>query len=66
MRFDSGSGVSLEVEQAGGRTDKHGQIVLAVDDCRHDPEELFARARAAEEGGDITEAERMSRIPEPT
>ena len=39
---------SLEVEQAGGRTDKRGQFVLAVDDCRHNPDDLFASAQAAE------------------
>jgi hypothetical protein len=33
---------SLEVEQAGARTDKHGQFVLAVDDCRHNPDDFFA------------------------
>jgi tetratricopeptide (TPR) repeat protein len=52
----------LEVEQAGGRTDKHGQFVLAVDDCRHNPDDLFARAQAAEQVGDIAAAERFYRI----
>ena len=53
---------SLEVEQAGGRTDKRGQFVLAVDDCRHDPDDLFASAQAAEQAGDIAEAERFYRL----
>ena len=44
---------SLEVEHSGGRTDKHGQFALAVDDCRHNPDDLFASAQAAEQAGDI-------------
>jgi hypothetical protein len=53
---------SLEVEQAGGRTDKRGQFVLAVDDYRHNPDDLFASAQAAEQAGDIAEAERLYRL----
>jgi tetratricopeptide (TPR) repeat protein len=36
--------------------------VLAVDDCRHNPDDLFASAQAAEQAGDIAEAERFYRI----
>jgi len=32
--------------------------MLAVDDCGHDPDDLFANAQAAEQAGDIAEAER--------
>jgi hypothetical protein len=39
-----------------------GQFMLAVDDCRHDPDRLFASAQAAEEAGDIAEAERFYRM----
>jgi tetratricopeptide (TPR) repeat protein len=35
--------------------------MLAVDDCRHDPDCLFASAQAAEEAGDIAEAGRFYR-----
>jgi tetratricopeptide (TPR) repeat protein len=62
VRFRPGLSHSLEVEQPGGRTDKHGQFVLAVDECRHNPDDLFARAQSAEEVGDIAEAERLYRI----
>jgi tetratricopeptide (TPR) repeat protein len=58
VRLHPGPCDSLEVEQAGARTDKRGQFVLAVDDCRHDPDDLFANAQAAEQAGDIAEAER--------
>jgi tetratricopeptide (TPR) repeat protein len=36
--------------------------VLAVDDCRQNPDDLFTNAQAAEEAGDIAEAERFYRI----
>jgi tetratricopeptide (TPR) repeat protein len=62
VRLRPGRSHSLEVEQPGGRTDKHGQFVLAVDECRQNPDDLFARAQSAEEVGDIAEAERLYRI----
>ena len=62
VRLRPGPCNSLEVEQAGGRTDKRGQFVLAVDDCRHNPDDLFVRAEAAEQAGDIAEAERLYRL----
>src|ERR1700733_166885 len=52
----------LQGEQHGGRPDKYGQFVLAVDNARDDPDELFDRANAAEKIGDIAEAERLYRI----
>jgi tetratricopeptide (TPR) repeat protein len=62
VRLRPGPRHSLEVEQPGGRTDRHGQFVLAVDECRQNPDDLFARAQSAEEVGDIAEAERLYRI----
>jgi tetratricopeptide (TPR) repeat protein len=62
MRFHRGPCDSLEIEQSGGRANKHGQFMLAVDDYRHNLDDLFASAQAAEETGDIAEAERFYRI----
>jgi tetratricopeptide (TPR) repeat protein len=36
--------------------------MLAVDDSRHNPDDLFASAQAAEQAGDVAEAERLYRI----
>jgi tetratricopeptide (TPR) repeat protein len=62
VRLHAGSHYSLEVEQAGGRTDKNGQFVLAVDTSQHNPDDLFEQAQSAEEDGDVAEAERSYRI----
>ncbi len=62
VRLRHGPSHGLEVEQAGGRTDKHGQFVLAVGHSHYDPDDLFQQAQAAEEGGDIAKAERLYRI----
>jgi tetratricopeptide (TPR) repeat protein len=62
VRLHAGPHYSLEVEQPGGRTDKHGQFVLAVDGSPRNPDDLFEQAQLAEEAGDITEAERLYRI----
>jgi tetratricopeptide (TPR) repeat protein len=60
VRLHPGPCNNLVVEQPGGRhADKHGQFVFAVEDCRHNPDDLFASAQAAEEAGDIAEAERL-------
>jgi hypothetical protein len=59
VRFHPGPHRSLEVEQAGGRTDKNGQFVLAIDGSQHSPDELFGQAQLAEENGNIAEAERL-------
>lgn len=61
VRFHPGPHRSLQVEQAGGRTDKNGQFVLAIDGSQHSPDELFGQAQLAEENGDIAEAERLYR-----
>jgi tetratricopeptide (TPR) repeat protein len=62
VRLQVGPHKSLEVEQPGGRTDKHGQFVLAVDGSQHNPDDLFDQAQSAEEAGNITEAESLYRI----
>jgi hypothetical protein len=62
VRLHPGPHRSLEVEQAGGRTDKNGQFVLAIDGSQHSPDELFGQAQLAEDNGDIGEAERLYRI----
>jgi hypothetical protein len=48
---------NIHVEQAGRRSDKHGQFVLSVDGARDDPDELFDLAQSAEQMGDVAEAE---------
>jgi tetratricopeptide (TPR) repeat protein len=62
VRLHAGALSDVQVEQSGGRTDKYGQFVLAVDDAREDPDELFDLAHAAEQMGDIAEAERLYRL----
>jgi tetratricopeptide (TPR) repeat protein len=62
VRLRPGPGNSLEVEQPGGLTDKRGQFLFAVDGSEHCPDDLFARARSAEESGDTVEAERLYRL----
>jgi tetratricopeptide (TPR) repeat protein len=62
VRFRAGPHNSLEVEQPGGRTDKHGQFLFAVDGSGQSPDDLFTRAQSAEEIGDIVEAERLYRL----
>ena len=52
----------VQVEQHGGRADKYGQFVFAVDEARDDPDELFERAQSAEQVGDVEEAERLYRL----
>src|SRR5262245_33938081 len=52
IRLHAGAISDVQVEQAGGRTDKYGQFVLAVDRARDDPDELFDRAHTAEQMGD--------------
>ena len=62
VRLYAGALSDVQVEQPGGRTDKYGQFVLAVDGARDDPDDLFDRAHAAEQVGDIAEAERLYRF----
>ena len=55
------AGPILEIEQPGGRTDQHGQFVLAVDQSQNNYDDLFEQAQSAEEVGHIAEAERLYR-----
>jgi tetratricopeptide (TPR) repeat protein len=62
VRLHAGAVSEVQVEQSGGRTDKYGQFVLAVDEARQDPDDLFDRAFFAEQLGDLAEAERLYRL----
>jgi tetratricopeptide (TPR) repeat protein len=62
VRLHAGSQYNLEVEQPGGRTDQHGQFMLAVDQSQNNADDLFEQAQLAEEARDIAEAERLYRI----
>jgi tetratricopeptide (TPR) repeat protein len=62
VRLHAGPCSDVQVEQPGGRTDKYGQFVLAVEGARDDPDDLFDRALVAEQVGDIAEAERLYRL----
>jgi len=62
VRLHGGALSDVQVEQNGGRTDKYGQFVLAVENARDNPDELFDAAFAAEQQGDLTEAERLYRL----
>jgi tetratricopeptide (TPR) repeat protein len=53
---------AIEIEQPEGRTDKRGQFVLPVSRPEQNPDALFEQAQAAEETGDIAEAERLYRV----
>jgi tetratricopeptide (TPR) repeat protein len=53
---------AIEIEQPGGRTDKRGQFVLPVSPPAPNADALFEQAQAAEDAGDIAEAERLYRV----
>src|SRR5262245_7980798 len=53
---------AIEIEQPEGRTDKRGQFVLPVSRPEQNADDLFEQAQAAEETGDIAEAERLYRV----
>jgi tetratricopeptide (TPR) repeat protein len=53
---------TIEIEQPEGRTDKRGQFVLPVSPPAPNADALFERAQAAEDAGDIPEAERLYRV----
>jgi TolA-binding protein len=61
LRLQPGTHRALEVEQPEGRTDKRGQFVLPVSPPEQNADALFEQAQAAEETGDIIEAERLYR-----
>jgi tetratricopeptide (TPR) repeat protein len=62
VRLHASANSDVQVEQPGGRTDRYGQFVMAVESAGDDPEDLFDRALAAEQMGDIIEAERLYRL----
>lgn len=51
----------LLVEQIKGRTERTGQYILDVDQPHDDANALFAKARGAEEQGDLATAEQLYR-----
>jgi tetratricopeptide (TPR) repeat protein len=61
-RLHAGALSDVQVELLGGRTDKYGKFLLAVDESRDDSDELFERAQSAELKGDIAEAEQLYRL----
>jgi tetratricopeptide (TPR) repeat protein len=62
LRLHPAAHHSIEIEQPGGRTDKRGQFVLPVSPPAPNADALFEQAQAAEESGDIAEAERLYRV----
>jgi Tetratricopeptide repeat/BRCA1 C Terminus (BRCT) domain len=62
LRFHAAAHHAIEIEQPGGRTDKRGQFVLPVSPPAQNADVLFERAQAAEEAGDLAEAERLYRV----
>jgi tetratricopeptide (TPR) repeat protein len=62
LRLQAGVHRDIQVEHRGGRTDKYGQFVLAVDEAPENPDELFDGAHAAEQMGNVAEAERLYRL----
>jgi hypothetical protein len=62
LRLQPGTHRALEVEQPEGRTDKRGQFVLPVSPPEQNADALFEQAQAAEETGDLAEAERLYRV----
>jgi TolA-binding protein len=53
---------TIEIEQPGGRMDKRGQFVLPASAPEQNADALFEQAQAAEETGDVAEAERLYRV----
>jgi tetratricopeptide (TPR) repeat protein len=62
LRLHPAAHHAIEIEQPEGRTDKRGQFVLPVNQPEHNSDALFDQAQAAEEIGDIAEAERLYRV----
>jgi tetratricopeptide (TPR) repeat protein len=59
LRLHPASHHTIEIEQPEGRTDKRGQFVLPAPPPEQNADALFEQAQAAEETGNITEAERL-------
>ncbi len=62
LRLHPAAHRAIEIEQPGGRTDKRGQFVLPVNGPAPNADALFEQAQAAEDAGDIAEAERLYRV----
>jgi len=62
LRLHPAAHRAIEIEQPGGRTDKRGQFVLPVSPPEQNADALFEQAQAAEETGDVAEAERLYRV----
>src|ERR1700756_879446 len=62
LRLHQAAHHAIEIEQPGGRTDKRGQFVLPVNAPAPNADALFEQAQAAEDAGDIAEAERLYRV----
>jgi tetratricopeptide (TPR) repeat protein len=62
LRLHPASPHAIEIEQPEGRTDKRGQFVLPVSPPKQNADALFEQAQAAEETGDVAEAERLYRL----
>src|SRR6266404_1097989 len=62
LRLHPAAHHAIEIEQPGGRTDKRGQFVLPVNAPAPNADALFEQAQAAEDAGDIAEAERLYRV----
>jgi tetratricopeptide (TPR) repeat protein len=62
LRLHPATHHTIEIEQPEGRTDKRGQFVLPATPPERDADALFEQAQAAEETGNIAEAERLYRL----
>jgi tetratricopeptide (TPR) repeat protein len=59
LRLHPASHHTIEIEQPEGRTDMRGQFVLPATPPEQNADALFEQAQAAEESGNIAEAERL-------
>jgi tetratricopeptide (TPR) repeat protein len=62
LRLHPATHHTIEIEQAEGRTDKRGQFVLPASPPEQNADALFEQAQAAEQNGNIAEAERHYRV----
>jgi tetratricopeptide (TPR) repeat protein len=62
LRLHPATHNAIEIEQPEGRTDKRGQFVLPVNPPEQNADALFEQAQAAEEAGNLAEAERIYRV----
>jgi tetratricopeptide (TPR) repeat protein len=62
LRLHPATHHTIEIEQPEGRTDKRGQFVLPATPPAQNADALFEQAQAAEETGNIVEAERIYRL----